>query len=165
MKIVGSGNIVYRKYCKKLVDQLGLSSAVSFIDAMPRSELLAMYQSSDVFCMPSIETYGIAILEAMSCACSVLVSDINGPGEIVQAGVGLKIPLQTPDVFISEYADQLVTLIESPNVRAELGNAARQHVVKHHDWNDIQARLVEIYDEAFLSAKAHAPNPRELLAT
>jgi glycosyltransferase involved in cell wall biosynthesis len=76
----------------------------------------------------------------------VLVSDINGPGEIVQPGTGRKVSLTTPEQFIGEYAEQIVALVENPRLRAELGAAAREHVALHHDWKDIQAALLNIYD-------------------
>ena len=99
--------------------------------------------------MPSTETYGIAILEAMSSGCAVLVSDINGPGEIVRPDTGLKVPLNTPDQFIAEYADRIVQMVDDAKLRADLGEAAREHVICEHDWRRIQSRLLEIYDEIF----------------
>jgi glycosyltransferase involved in cell wall biosynthesis len=154
LKIVGRAEPRYRRYCNRLVRELNLSECVEFIDAMPRGSLIELYQAADAFCMPSVETYGIAILEAMSSGSAVLVSDINGPGEIVQPGTGVKVPLETPEQFIAEYAEKIVALVENPGLRAELGAAAREHVVRHHDWNDIQAALLDIFDECFPGGSA-----------
>ncbi len=96
LKIVGGGYSPYVRYCKQLVTRLNLGESVVFLGAQPRDALVRFYQTADIFCMPSIETYGIAILEAMSCGRAVIVSDINGPGEIVQDGAGLKVPLTSP---------------------------------------------------------------------
>ncbi len=60
--------------------ELQLTPMVTFTDHQPREVLQELYREADVFCMPSIETYGIAILEAMSSGCVPLVSDLNGPG-------------------------------------------------------------------------------------
>ncbi len=146
LKIVGRGSAPYRKYCETLAGTLGLSDSVCFIDGQPRSTLVDLYRQADVFCMPSIETYGISILEAMSSGCAVLVSDINGPGDIVQADCGVKVPLESPEQFVRDYADQLTALIEDAPRRGELGARARQRAVSHHNWPRIQQELVDIYD-------------------
>jgi glycosyltransferase involved in cell wall biosynthesis len=149
LKIVGQATPICYRYFTRLAEQLGLSGCVSFVANRPRSDLIELYQNTDVFCLPSTETYGIAILEAMSCGCAVLVSDINGPGEIVRPGTGLKVPLETPDQFIEEYASRIIQLVGDPQLRAELGMSAREHVVREHDWGRIQSRLLEIYEEIF----------------
>jgi glycosyltransferase involved in cell wall biosynthesis len=153
LKVIGGGNPVYKKYCEALAATLGIRDSVRFIGNQPRSALVELYQQADAFCMPSIETYGIAILEAMSSGCAVLVSDINGPGEIVQTGTGVKVPLETPEQFIKDYAERLVELVQNSRMRDQLGAAAREHVVRHHDWRDIQATLLDIYDDFFSPRK------------
>jgi glycosyltransferase involved in cell wall biosynthesis len=113
-----------------------------------------MYRAADVFCMPSIETYGIAILEAMSSGCAVLVADYNGPGEIVRRDTGLKVPLETPEQFINEYAERIVQLVEDERLRREFGERARDHVVRFHDWKSIEASLLKTYNEVFSEQSA-----------
>jgi glycosyltransferase involved in cell wall biosynthesis len=165
LKIVGGGNPTYRKYCHVLAADLGLVDTVEFSDRQPRDKLMELYRAADVFCMPSVETYGIAILEAMSSGCAVLVSDINGPGEIVHSGTGVKVRFEDPDQFIAEYADRIVELVGSVELRRKLGTAAREHVVRHHDWRDIQARLLEIYERLFSQRSAQRPVISNMIAT
>jgi glycosyltransferase involved in cell wall biosynthesis len=147
LKIVGQGSETYRRYCMDLATALGLGDSVQFVTRQSREALVEAYRTADVFCMPSIETYGIAILEAMSCGCAVLASDYNGPGEIVQSGTGLKVALETPEQFVSDYAERLVELIDDQQLRHELGEAARENVVKNHDWSQIQRQLLDCYEE------------------
>lgn len=97
--------------------------------------------------MPSIETYGMVILEAMSCGCAVLVADYNGPGEIVQPATGLKVPLRTPQQFIDDYAARIVELAHDTALRSKLGASAREHVVRCHDWKQIESSWLEVYQE------------------
>jgi glycosyltransferase involved in cell wall biosynthesis len=107
LRIVGGGNQAYRNYCIELASALGLDSEVTFLENQPRASLAELYRSADIFCMPSVETYGLAILEAMSSGCAVLVADLNGPGDIVQPGTGIKVPLVSPDHFIANYAEEI----------------------------------------------------------
>ncbi len=147
LTIVGGGDRAYQLYCRRLAADLKLDDSVMFIDHVPRESLVDMYRSADVFCMPSIETYGIAILEAMSCGCAVLVADYNGPGEIVQSATGLKVPLRAPQQFIDDYSGRIVELAQNLPLRNQLGASAREHVVRCHDWKRIELSWLEVYDE------------------
>lgn len=54
---------------------------VHFIDFQNQSAIPAIYQSSDLFCLPSKgpgETWGLAVNEAMACGKAILVSDKVG---------------------------------------------------------------------------------------
>jgi glycosyltransferase involved in cell wall biosynthesis len=124
-----------------------LGDLVTFVEHVPRDQLVEMYRATDIFCMPSIEKYGIAILEAMSSGCAVLVADANGPGEIVQPGSGVKVLLEHPEQFIRDYADRIAQLVGDTALRRRLGGEAREHVTRHHDWKRIGNALRGIYAE------------------
>jgi glycosyltransferase involved in cell wall biosynthesis len=156
LTIIGQVSTTYGSYCQKLVRKLNLSSTVQFVPNQQREKLAKFYQGADVFCMPSIETYGIAILEAMSSGCTVLVSDFNGPGEIVGTHFGVKVPLESPEQFITDYSERIVELVEDAGLRAKFGQQAREHVLKHHDWRQIGARLLDVYAEFFPGKPSYA---------
>jgi glycosyltransferase involved in cell wall biosynthesis len=147
LTIVGRGFPPYVRYCRQLVADLNLGDLVTFVEHVPRDQLVEMYRATDIFCMPSIETYGVAILEAMSCGCAVLVADANGPGEIVQPGSGVKVLLEQPEQFIRDYAARIAQLVGDTALRRRLGGEAREHVTRHHDWKRIGNALREIYAE------------------
>lgn len=57
-------------------------AAITFLPAIFNElELSSKYQSADFFCYPSLaesgETFGLAVLEAMSCGCVPIVSDLH----------------------------------------------------------------------------------------
>ena len=149
LKIVGRSDEPSRAYYHGLAAALRLTEAVTFVDGVRREALADLYRAADVYSMPTIEKYGIAVVEAMSCGCAVLVPDYNGPGEIVQPGRGLKVPLETPKQFIEEYAERIVQLVEDAKLREALGGTAREYIVEHHDWKRIEGSLLEIYDYVF----------------
>jgi len=165
LTIVGRGFPPYVRYCRKLVADLKLGDLVMFVENVPRDHLVGMYQKADIFCMPSIETYGVAILEAMSSGCAVLVADANGPGEIVQLGTGLKVPLEHPDQFINEYAARIIQLVGDPAQRRQLGEQARDHVMRHHDWKCIGDSLRNIYAALFRAPTLEADRQGTLCAS
>jgi glycosyltransferase involved in cell wall biosynthesis len=81
---------------------------------------------------------------------------LNGPGEIVQPGTGLKVPLETPEQFVATYAERIVELVEDARLRVALGETARDHVVRVHDWKRIELAILKIYDEIFSKTRTTA---------
>ena len=147
LRLVGTQDSDYTKFCRQLVDDLKLSRVVEFLPAVPRQELLRFYQQADVFCFPTLcDTYGIALLEAMSCGCAVLTSDTSGPREIVDESFGIKVPLDEPEQYVSQFASAIVRLAREPGLRDEMGRNARQRAKTHHDWTAIGNRLLGIYE-------------------
>jgi glycosyltransferase involved in cell wall biosynthesis len=148
LDIVGDGDHVYKEFLMQLTRELGLDSVVTFLPPRPRDQLPSLYQQADVFCFPTLcDTYGIALLEAMSCGCAVLVSDVAGAGEIVDGENGLKVPLRSPEQYIADYAGQIIALAQNRAFRRDLGEKARRFILREHDWDRIGGRLLEIYRE------------------
>ncbi len=147
LKIVGRSTAPSRAYYHRIASALRLSDTVTFVDAVRREDLADIYRAADIYSMPTIEKYGVAIIEAMSSGCAVLVPDFNGPGEVVQPERGLKVPLESPEQFIAEYAERIVQLVEDAKLREALGETAREHIVKSHGWKDFESSLLDIYEE------------------
>lgn len=148
LDIVGSGEGAYQDSMRAVACELGLGSRVRFLPGVPRSELPDVYRKADVYCFPTLaDTYGVALLEAMSCGLPVIVSDTGGPAEIVKPGDGIKIPLTDPDRYVAEYAAAIVALGSDPDLRGRLGASARRRMIADHDWDRIGRRLLDIYAE------------------
>lgn len=58
---------------------------VVWLGVLPRTKLAQVYASADVFVMPSRnETFGLVMLEAMSCGTPVVAYPVDGPLEVLQ---------------------------------------------------------------------------------
>lgn len=70
---------------RKLVKKLNLEDRVSFIGALPHSQVFEWYNKIDVYVQSSYQE-GLcrSIVEAMSCACPVICSNIGGNYELVE---------------------------------------------------------------------------------
>jgi glycosyltransferase involved in cell wall biosynthesis len=101
-----------------------------------QGELPALYAAADALVLPSIATatfrepWGLVVNEAMHQATPVLASDSVGAvaGGLVRDGRnGLVFPAGDPDAL----AVRLQTLARAPELRAELGRAAREDVAPY----------------------------------
>jgi glycosyltransferase involved in cell wall biosynthesis len=91
-------------------------------------------------------TYGAGIqnkvLEGMACGAPVVAT----PQAVSALGT-----LQDRDVLVAsdpgEFADKIVTLVESINLQKAVGESGRRYVEIHHDWGGITAKLEGVYHD------------------
>jgi glycosyltransferase involved in cell wall biosynthesis len=144
--VVGSSNPRTEGFFVQIASDLGLANEVEFVGKVTRDRLIDFYQSCDLFCMPSIETYGLAILEAMSCGCVPVVADFNGPGEIVDSDFGVKVPLTDPESFVAGYADEVASLAQDSDRMNLLSLRCREVAIERHDWNAVLKPICDAYE-------------------
>ena len=93
---VGGGGAAAEKHIAELhslAEELGISSDVVFVGAVPLEETVCFYQAADVFVYPSFnETFGLPILEAMACGCPVVTSNVSAMPEIAGGAAVLADP-------------------------------------------------------------------------
>jgi glycosyltransferase involved in cell wall biosynthesis len=114
-----------------------------FIGYQQGRALARAYASADVFFNPSItETFGNVTLEAMASGLPSVCAAASGSKSLVEAGTtGLLIDdPQNADGF----ADAIVKLAGSADLRNKMGAAARQRAT-YFDWDAILDRLVAEY--------------------
>ena len=74
-----------------------------------------------------------------------LIVDYAGPGELVQEGLGFKVPLGTREEIIARFAEQLTELTDQPDLLRETGARAYDHVQNHLTWARKAEQVSEIY--------------------
>lgn len=126
LDIVGDGPL--RPHFTSQATQLS-NVRVRFHGRLPREEVDIFYQRADVFALPSFrEPSGNAVIEAMSWGLPVLVIDYGGPAHAVNNECGIKIPLGPRERMVSQIAEELNALLQSPTRRSELGARALAHI-------------------------------------
>ena len=74
-------------YLKNLASELGISSSVRFLGKQSRPYIYRELQTYDLLVQPSrYEGFGLTIVEAMAANLPVLVSNIEGPMEVIEGG-------------------------------------------------------------------------------
>lgn len=103
-----------------LVNQLGITNYVRFIDYYENIEEL--YSAIDIVVVPSQfpESFGLVTVEAMMSKKPVIATALGGSLEIVQDGItGFLVPVNDPVVF----AQKIVQLVDSSELRKQMGEA------------------------------------------
>lgn len=102
-------------------------------------------KEADIFAFPSRhEGLPNALLEAMACGLPVVATSIGGVVDIVKDGInGI---LVKPD-DVNSFNKALGRLIDSPDLRKNLGTAARRIVEEFYSLEAIAQRYIELYKE------------------
>lgn len=89
----------------------GVADRVNWRGALPRAEVMESLCNYDLMVVPSRnEPFGLVVAEGMAAGLPVLVSDIDGPAEIVGSGQYGRV-FRSEDV--AEYADQILSVKEN----------------------------------------------------
>jgi phosphatidylinositol alpha-mannosyltransferase len=98
------------------------------------------YASADIHCTPCQRaSFGMVLLEAMSCGRPVVASRISGFQLLMEHGrQGLMI---SPAESVERFAEGLMYLIERPEERERMGREGRRTAVTEYAWSRIAERL------------------------
>lgn len=119
--IVGEGE--ERQTLQTSAQRLGLLPRVAFLGTLPHEDVIRCMRAADVFVLPSlVESFGIVLLEAMSCGLPVVASRVMGIPYIVEDGLnGFLTAAGDEDAL----ADRIMALLSDPDLRARMGEHNR----------------------------------------
>ncbi len=144
LRIVGSGS--YENTLRQLAAPLG--DAVEFTGPLTTTALRDALAAADVFAMPArtrgkgldVEGLGIVYLEAQACGIPVIAGDSGGAPETVTPETGIVVDGRRKD----ELATALLTLLDDPQLAADMGQAGRRYARTEWSWDIMGARLRDI---------------------
>jgi phosphatidyl-myo-inositol dimannoside synthase len=138
VRIVGGGPESVR--LRSLAARLGLSTVVTFLGEVTRSQLAVEYIGADCFCLPTVqEGFGLVFAEAMAAGLPIVACHAAAVPEIVEDGrTGLLVSTRAPD----ELTKAMETVLTNATLRAELGAAGRRRV-EAFDLDRVATRLLE----------------------
>ncbi len=125
-----------------LVDELGISDRVRFVEPKPHHILSSYYRAADVVVVPSrSESFGLVALEAAACGVPVVATAVGGLLNIVHDGVtGHLVEGRDP----ARFARALTQVIDDPLGAAAMGAAGAVRA-RHFTWSFTAARLRRLY--------------------
>jgi len=140
--IVGSGP--EEQELHRLAGEYGTEDCVEFLGEVDDRELSALYQTADVFVMPSrdlygqpIEGLGLVYLEANLCGLPVIAGDTGGVSDAVVDGeTGLLVNPEDPAAI----ASAIIRLLGDRDLAAQLAARGRARVLEEFTWERVATR-------------------------
>lgn len=132
----------------------GLPPNARPLGMIPRTRMPEVYRAADLFVfLPAAEGFGLALAEAMASGVAALATPAGLGGDLLAEGGPLAEGIATRDP--REDAARFHRLLESPALRAEMGEAGRARVLRDCDPATIAAR----YRELLRRSLAGSPTP------
>jgi glycosyltransferase involved in cell wall biosynthesis len=146
VSVLIAGDGPERQKLEARVRELGLHDSVIFAGSQNNNALPEFYAAADIVAIPSLkEATSIAGLEAMASACAVVATNVGGLPEIIEDGVnGMLVPPRDPEAL----AQAITHLIETPELRKQLGLAARARVEQKFTWEQVASETTRAYERA-----------------
>ena len=142
-KLLLIGDGPERSKCEELCYELGITEDVVFLGKLENTnDILCM---SDLLLMPSTtESFGLSALEALSCECPVVASDIGGLPEVVDNKInGFLIDKDD----IPQMIDSSLEILKNTGLRKKMGKKGREKAVEVFDVKKIINQYIEYYEE------------------
>jgi glycosyltransferase involved in cell wall biosynthesis len=145
LELLGDGP--ERVALEALNDRLGLNEVVTFHGFLKQSECAQHLAMCDVLVLPSIhECGGAVILEAMAMGKPVLATDWGGPQDYVDETCGVLVEPIGRDAMIEGFANGIIRLGESAQLRVQMGDAGRERVETEFAWSIKIDSILSIYE-------------------
>lgn len=145
--IVGEGP--ERSQLEQLVRSLGIEKAVSFCGWISHDEVLSRMRAADVFVFPSLRDNGAGVVfEALATGAVPVVVDFGGPGDIVNADVGCKVPLTNQDEMIAQMQKILAGLEQDRDLLMRLRRNGMAYARERLTWEAKAQSTTQVLDWA-----------------
>ncbi len=127
---------------KAMVESLGLTGRVRFVDPQPHHLLPTWYRAADVVLVPSrSESFGLVALEAAACGRPVVAAAVGGLLTVVDHGrTGFLVDDRRPQAFAGFVAE----ILSNGALAERLGGEAAMRAAGY-TWSTAAARLRRLY--------------------
>ena len=92
----------------------------------------------------------MSVVESMACEKAVIVSNVPGLKEVIDAH-GIIVEKDNA----AQLTKAIIQLIESPELRIKIGQAARAHVLQYYNFKNCLLQLTGVYDSLLSEQTKH----------
>jgi glycosyltransferase involved in cell wall biosynthesis len=140
--IAGNDEESYQVELERLADEVGVAERIRFVGMVEREAKWGLFRRAELFILPSYsENFGIAVLEAMSVACPVVVTPEIGLAEAVaESGAGLVIAGDPVSLGAA-----IAELLNDTARRRAMGERGRQLASSSYCWSGLARQMVAGY--------------------
>jgi len=151
LELAGDGEL--RQPLEKLANELGVGDKVVFRGHVPHDDLMDSYRKAEVsiVVLPSLdlgsgvhEGIPVSLMEAMAWGVPVVSTLTGGIPELLVDDSGVNVGVLVGGGDSLALAEALDQLIESPDLRAELGALGRKRVATEFNQNLVATELVRL---------------------
>lgn len=142
--IVGDGS--EKTNLEKLSEELGVKNYVKFTGAVAHDDVKNYMNAADIFVsLYDVSNVGNPLLEAMVCGRCIVTLNTGATGEIIKNGYnGILLEYKN----LKDLPKIIIDLLNSDNLREELGRNAREYALKHFQTWDERVRMeVELIEK------------------
>jgi glycosyltransferase involved in cell wall biosynthesis len=144
LTVIGAGRD--ERWLRTLARDLGVEEAVAWRGRIDRLSVMAAYADHDVLLFPSLhDSSGNVVLEALRAGIPVVCIDTGGPGAIIDASCGLKIPAGHVHDVVSGLGEALQRLAQEPSLAARLSAGAMARASGEFSWASRMAGVEAVY--------------------
>ncbi|CAI0798255.1 glycosyltransferase family 4 protein [Serratia quinivorans] len=146
LKIIGKTATSFSK--QDFTSLIKDSNKIKFMGRVDDDEMISLYQNALAFVFPSFyEGFGIPPLEAQSCGCPVISSNMASMPEVLRDSAIYFDPENEADI-----ASAMEKIILDSSLRTELINKGDANV-QRFSWHDSAAKISQIVDELLVYKK------------
>jgi glycosyltransferase involved in cell wall biosynthesis len=151
LAIIGPDNERYAEKVKLWCRELGIGDTVLWVDHLDAEDAKKAFVDADVFVLPSYtENFGMTVVEAMACACPVVISNQIGIWrEIEDAGAGMVVELEPEQI-----AHAICRVLQNKEGARTMGMQGRQTAREHYAWSRIVGSFAAAYQKPIEEAAA-----------
>jgi glycosyltransferase involved in cell wall biosynthesis len=118
--IVGDGAV--KKDLEKMAEELGIKNSIIFTGLVDRTEIVGLYQASDIFVFASLtETQGLVAVEAMAAGDPVVAIKASGIEDIVKNGEDGFLVSESEE----EFSESVLKIAGDKNLREKMSAQAK----------------------------------------
>lgn len=131
---------------RALVEREGVGGGVRLHGWVPHKDVGDRLAGAHVLALPSVREFGGGVvLEAMALGVAPVVVDYGGPGELVTASTGFKVPLGSREEIVAGLGGVLRGIVSDPGVIGPMAAAARRRALGLFAWPVKAAQTLEVY--------------------
>ncbi|MEM6638007.1 MAG: glycosyltransferase [Pseudomonadota bacterium] len=145
LDIIGDGPM--KESLQAQAKALHTEGGVTFHGWKNHGEVQDILSNCNLLTFPSVREFGGGVvLEAMALGVVPVIVDYAGPAELVDDGLGYKVPLGTRQEVTQALSETLLGIVRNPSPLPGMAAAARARVAMTYTWDAKADQILEIYD-------------------
>lgn len=152
LTIIGSGN--EKSIIEQEIKKSHLTNQVLLISEVSRNEVINELSKSDIYLFPSLREGGSwALMEAMAVGLPVICLNWAGMEIITDDQSAIRLPVSDSKQMPKDMAKAICKLIDNPQLRINMGNAARERIQNAFSWEEKGLFMEKLFNQLSKTSK------------